>query len=903
MTAPRDARRRWTLFRMARELPESEREEFLRRACGDDHELFDELVRLVQSSAPEDFLASAAASPAPDLRHDQDDDPLLGARLDDFTLESVLGRGGMGTVYRARESGALDRLVAIKVVRRGVDTDQVLQRFHAEQTTLARLNHPALAAVHRAGSTPDGRPWFAMEFVPGRPLTEFCKAGDVSLRRRLALFIELCSAVQYIHQKGFIHRDLKPSNILVRDEDGAIKLIDFGIARALESAPDARLTQHTPSPGTPAYMSPEQLDENSDPDTRSDVYALGVVLYELLTGELPFGALQGPALSEAVRTRDPQTPSRRLAEPDNPVAALHPGWRGRLKGDFDWIVMKALARERDRRYSSAAALAEDLERALEHRPVMARPPARSYLVGRFVRRHPVAVTASLIGITALGVLSVLLWLRGEALQAALDQAVAERQRAEQISAFMLETFSAADPNENPGAELTARALLDQGRERLAEAGLEAPVRAQLLLTIANTYRRLGEFEAAQQTAEQALREIGERQERSDLELRAEILTSLTTVTRDRSNFAASADYARQALVARTRLFGENSLPVASSTAGLGYALLKLGRFDDAEPLLERAVAMHRELGADSDEIVPFDQLASLYVDRGRFEEAEALYRQALERTRRIHGANHPDTATRENNLATLYYRTGQLEDAARHYEQALEIQRRLLDPLHPNVLTVMNNLGALYNRIGDWNRAVELLEPALSGRREVLGEDHLEVAVTGFHLANALARLERAQEAESNYLQAIETMRQAAGPRDRRVGVLLNGLAEFQLEQGDATAAVESVGEALDINLDAWPDGHRTTAQSRLIAARVELALGRPETAAKLADEAFANFDQAPGQELAAAVSAATLALALHDLGRIERVGILRDRALAGLKDQPRYRELVARLNAMEHAR
>lgn len=869
MTESSSPNRLWMLFRQARDLPEHERDEFLHRACGNDNELLAELTRLVHSAPPDNFLEPKPGDQAvADQTHDSEADPLLGCQLGDFTIEAVIGKGGMGTVYRARESGALERIVAIKVVRRGSDTDSVLDRFRAEQATLARLTHPAIAPVHRAGTTPDGRPWFAMEFVDGLPLTDYCQSHDTSLDRRLALIIELCSAVQHIHQKGFIHRDLKPSNILVRLDDGAIKLIDFGIARALEVEPEARLTLVQRPLGTPAYMSPEQLDQSGDMDTRSDIYALGVVLYELLTGEHPHGQLQGRALTDAIRTRVPLTPSRRLAERENLIAVRHPGWRSRLKGDFDWIVLKSLERERERRYQTASGLADDLQRALEHRPVLARPPSRTYLASRFVRRHPLAVVTSVLGVSLLAALSVSLWLRGQALEIALERAVAERERAEQVSDFMLETFSAADPHENPGVELSARALLDQGRARLVDTQLEPPVRARLLLTIANTYRRLGLFDAAQDAAEQALNIIEDQPGRAASELRAEILASLTTVTRDRSDFAASADYSRQALTERKALFGPESLPVATSTAALGYALLKLGQFDSAEPLLERAIALHLELGADSDAIAPFDQLARLHVDRGRHDQAEALYRQALDRSRKIHGEKHPETATRENNLAVLYYRTGQLEQSARHYENALAIQRQLLDPLHPNVLTVMNNLGALYNRLGDSARAAEMLETALAGRRNVLGEDHLEVAVTGYHLANALRGMARAQEAESHYLKAIETMQGAVGASDRRVGVLLTGLAEFQLEQGNTGAARDTIESALKINLAGWPEGHGNTAHSRLIAAEVALAQARHATSATLARQAATDLARQPDMEHRLARARTTLDQALAAQGK-----------------------------------
>ncbi len=872
MTESSPPNRLWMLFCQARDLPEHERDEFLRRACGNDNELLAELTRLVHSAPPDDFLEPEHGDQGDSGQaHDSEADPLLGCQLGDFKIEAVIGKGGMGTVYRARESGALERVVAIKVVRRGSDTDSVLDRFRAEQATLARLTHPAIAPVYRAGMTPDGRPWFAMEFVDGLPLIDYCQSHDTPLDQRLALFIELCAAVQHIHQKGFIHRDLKPSNILVRRTDGAVKLIDFGIARALTVDPDSRLTRHQQPLGTPAYMSPEQLDDIEDLDTRSDIYALGVVLYELLTGEHPHGQLQGRALTDAIRTREPLTPSRRLAERENLIAARHPGWRSRLKGDFDWIVLKALACERERRYPTAAALADDLQRALEHRPVMARSPSRTYLAARFFRRHPVAVSASLIGVALLAALSISLWLSGHELERTLEQAVAERERAEQISDFMLETFSAADPHQHRGTELTASELLDQGRARAETLDAAPGVRASILLTMANSYRRLGQYDAAQETAKTALGVVGSSDERTMAEIRAEILASLTTLARDRSDYEASADYARQALAVRRQLFGDRAMPVVSSTSALGYALLKLGDFDAAEPLLQRAVDMYLELGVESDGVDPFQPLASLQIERGRFDQAKTSYRQSLQLSRRIHGPMHPETATRENNLAALFYRTGRLDQAAQHYENALAIQREVLDPLHPYLLTVMNNLGALYNRLGNHERALQILQETLDGRREALGDTHLEVAVTTYHLANALRGKDRRADAEIHYVRAIDIMRQAVGDSDRRVGVLLNGLAELQVEQDDLESAYLTLESALEINRLGWPEGHRTTAHSRVIAAEVGLARGEYARSEDLARLAIDDLKDSPGAEALLARARVAQEVALAELDQERR--------------------------------
>jgi len=890
MTDSDRTRHLWLLFRQARDLDPSDLDGWIANQCRGDSSLAEELRSLLAGSPADDFLESG---PVAQGTTGDESDPLPGAALGHYRIEQRIGAGGMGAVYRAREIGALEREVAVKVVRRGLDTEQLLARFRAEQATLARLSHPAVVPVHHAGITPDGRPWFAMELVAGKTINEHC--AGLGLEARLALFLALCDAVQHIHQKGLVHRDLKPSNILVRDEDDAVKLIDFGISRALAPDAGALRTVHGQPLGTPEYMSPEQCADSADVDTRSDIYALGVVLYELLTGERPFGQLHGQALTDAKQHSRPVAPSRVLTRSQRPGR----GWHRRLKGDFDWIVLKAMESERERRYQSAAALADDIQRALANRPIEARPPSRAYLTARFVRRHPVAVSASGIAVLILVAMSGALAWRGEQLQRALATAVTERERAEQVSTFMTEVFSAADPHRNSGAQMTARELLDQGRARLAASDLRPRVRAQLLLTMANTYRRLGLFDSALESARSALEASGEPVERDEHELLAEILTSLATLTRDRAEFKNSAAYAERALALRSELYGPESVQAANSLGALGYALLKAGEPARAEPLLERAVAIHQQVNETADEIAPFDQLASLYVQQGRFDEAETLYLQSVERSRRRFGEIHPETATRINNLAALYYRTGRLAESAAHYESALAIQRQLLDPLHPSLLTVMNNLGALHNRLGHHEQALDVLREALAGRRQALGEDHLEVAVTSYHLANALHGLERDTKAGRIYADAVRIMQAAAGPDDRRVGVLLNGLARFHLDSGNWSLAHETASDALRVNLAGWPERHRTPAISRLITARASLELQQPALAAQFARSAFDVLDSAAGAESQAALAAATLALALDQLGQSGSVQALRDQALAGLAGDPRHRSLVGRLEAI----
>ena len=873
--------RMWAIYHAAAGQSDDEREAFVAAECGEDDALAREVLAMLARRPPKGFMENG-----PSL---DEDDPLVGQQLDRYVIQDVIGEGGMGKVYLAHETGVLDRPVALKVVRRGIDTERVVRRFRAEQETLARLQHPAIAAVYHAGVTADGRPWFAMEYVDGVSITRYCREDAASLDQRINLILQVCEAVQHTHQKGVIHRDLKPSNILVQRDSNAIKLIDFGIARAIQTDSDAsRVTRQGQVMGTPEYMSPEQATDAGDVDTRSDVYSLGVVLYELLTGDRPFGDLKGTALNDALRTQDPVTPSQRLAAGNRDAAGVgidDPAqWRRRLKGDLDWVVMKALARNRDDRYASVAAFAADIRNALAHRPVAARPRGRAYLLGRFVRRHPLGVTATTAASFALVVLSVSLWMRGNELSAALTVAMQQRERAEQIAEFMTETFTAADPYEHGKMETTARDLLASGRERAETLDTDPVVRSVLLTTIANTWRRLGELDESQSAAEAALTAVEHLETQPALEARAEALTSLATVSREQARFELVVDYGQRALDLRRRLFGDTSSEVSAMMATLGYGWLQLGDYEKAEPLLTAAVQL-REQHPDADSLPPHFYLASLYSTQGRYTEAEPLYLETLAHAVRLYGPDHPETAAYQGNLAILYYRTGQYEEAARRYEAALAIHRAKLDDNHPNVLTLMNNLGALYNRMEDYERAKPLMEHVVAGRRESLGAEHMEVGVTIYHLANALTGLGELDAAEGHYRQALSIIGAAAGENDRRVGVVLNGMTRMLLKAHRNDEAVASARQAVRINESGWPAGHRTTAASHLYLGQALLATGALEEAGREAATALASLDDDVGGQLEAAQARGLMGLIALQQGDTEAAWPLLEQALARIAE------------------
>ena len=426
-------------------------------------------------------------------------------RIGPYEILGVLGRGGMGVVYHAAQHEPLHREVALKTVAEGLDAEKILQRFDAERQVLARMNHPSIANVYDAGFTEDGIPYFAMEYVNGPSLIEYCDSRGLEIEERIKLFSQACEAVFHAHQKGILHRDLKPSNILVAEVDGVplCKLIDFGIAKAIEASDEdrAQLTHAEEIVGTLAYLSPEQIEGNADIDVRTDVYSLGLVLYELLVGTLPHEpeSYRNWVAVAASQTEDPPTLSKRLLTLDDVLAAVAEArsttpsdLRKQLSGEPAWIVAKALERERDRRYETPLALAEDLERHLRNEPVAAGPPSAAYRARKFIRRHragvmgAAAVAVALVG----GIISTSVGLvRAREAEARAQE---EAATANQVSDFMVGLFQAGNPGGQEGNQVSAREILDRGVEEI-ETGLrgQPAIQGRLLLTMGRAYSGLG----------------------------------------------------------------------------------------------------------------------------------------------------------------------------------------------------------------------------------------------------------------------------------------------------------------------------------------------------------------------------------------------------------------------------
>ncbi len=810
--------RMWELFHEALALPPHERAELLERRSAGDAALRREVEQLIAAHAGEESFLAHPASLPPDTAEDDADstDPRIGDHVGAYRIVDVIGEGGMGIVFLAEQQEPLRRRVALKLVKLGMDTREIVARFETERQALALMSHPSIARVFDAGIGPGGRPYFVMEHVAGVPITQFCDEHRLTARERIELFLPVCLAIQHAHQKGIVHRDLKPSNVLVGfDADRPLpKVIDFGVAKAIHGLHGGPVphTEVGRLIGTPEYMSPEQAEMSPlDVDTRTDVYSLGAVLYELLTGTLPWdrGALSATDPAEIrrfLREQQPPRPSSRvgrLGEGARSIAERRRteprGLRALLAGDLDWILMKALEKDRTRRYAAASELAADLERHLRQEPVLACPPGAAYRLGKFVRRNRalVAGAAAVAATLVIGVVGT----AGQALRAtrAEQRARARAAEAEAVNAFLLDMLGQADPAINPsGREVTLRQVLDQAARRAPGAFPGQPgVEAEVERAIGSTYRSLGQLEAAETHVRAALR-LHETDPARDPERAGEARLALADVLLTRGEYVAAQEACDQA----GATFGaiDPAHPALVRVLRLrADARQFAGDLAGAAPLYEQALALVRRIHSEphADVAGVLAGQALLLKRLGRPAEALGLHEEAIRIYREIERGDDPNLAAGLANLATVYEDLGRIEDAERTVGEVLAIQRRLFGDEHHSVATTLNNLGNLELRRGDPARAESHLREALAMSRRLLGERHPQVSTVTDNLASALAAAGRHAEAEELYRAALALRREHEGEDHPGVTLSLNNLAALLRSKGDLDGAAAMFREVI----------------------------------------------------------------------------------------------------------
>jgi serine/threonine-protein kinase len=685
----------------------------------------------------------------------------LPASIGPYQPVRELGRGGMGVVYLARRAdGQFEQDVAVKLVRHGMESDEVRRRFLLERQLLARLQHPGIARLLDGGITADGRAWFALEYVQGVPLYDYCKDSALELDARLRLFLKVCEAVAYAHRNLVVHRDLKPGNILVTAA-GEPRLLDFGIAKLLEedAQPGEPHTRASLVLVTPEYGAPEQV-AGEPITTATDVYALGMILYELLTGKRPYDLSTRSPLEmyEVILNTQPTRPS--LATRGQRGDSV-PRWARELRGDLDIIVMTALAKAPDRRYPSAAALARDIERYLDGRPIEARADSVLYVTRKFLRRHWLpASAAALVLASLIGGLAAAAWQGGIASR--------EARRAESISTFLLDMLSSVDPSKAQGRDVTVREVLDEAARRLdaGEASVSGvpSVESAIRATVGSTYRALGQYEAAETQAVRALElsraALGESH--PDTVRR---MSELGDIYFEWGRIDEAERWYQEARRVASSAFGENHELAAHATTQLAGILFRRGDYAGAERELAHALEVSRSThGAESEQALLIQaRLASSIGAQGRLEESAVLLADTLAVQERVMGVRTRAALMTMGNLANVYQLLERYDEAVALGERAYAVAEEVLPADHPEMLETMGRLAALYFEADDNVKAEPLFEKALARHVEVLGEAHWRTLLVRANYAALLADTGRLDRALVEWSASIEGLSSSVG--------------------------------------------------------------------------------------------------------------------------------------------
>jgi non-specific serine/threonine protein kinase/serine/threonine-protein kinase len=782
------------------ERPAAERRTYLDQVCSQDSELRAEVESLLSAYSESDtllesFRLDSSAEPEPQT-----------SVIGPYRLLKELGVGGMGQVWLAEQTEPIRRQVALKLIRAGMYDSATVQRFKTERQSLAIMDHPAIAKVFDAGTTPAGQPYLVMEYVDGRPITDYCDSNKLTIRQRLRLFMRVCEGVQHAHQKAIIHRDLKPSNVLVAevDDQPMPRIIDFGLAKA--AAPlipgETLFTQAGTLVGTPGYMSPEQADPDAcDVDTRTDIYSLGVMLYELLTGVLPFDATEWKNrrkedVLRELRESDPVRPSTKMSA-DRETASKNASARNTdrrqlttlLRGDLDWITLKAIERDRDRRYSTVQDLVTDLQNHLENRPVTAHASSIGYRARKYVRRHAAGVSvaaAALAVVTGFGAM--------QAVQ--LRRVTRERDRADRVSEFMTNMFKVSDPSEARGNTITAREILDKSAKEI-DAGLtrDPELQARMLDVMGEVYENLGFFSRAHELLAHAV-DLCQQNLGSNHPDTIHAQSDLAWNLMESGRYKEAEKLQRELVQRARRVLGAEHPETLLLTNRLAGTLVSLSKNAESEALYREVFEIRsRRIGPLDREtlMVAFDLALAIY-QQGRNAEAEKLLRDTLRKQQQVLGGDHPDTLKCMRALAQVLDDESQFSDSEALSRQTVGMEQRVFGQGHPETLRSMHNLALTLDEEHKFSESETLYRQILAMKRQISGSE----------LTPTLEGLGLVLSHEQHYSEAEPLFREAIGIAQKSERSFDEGNAWFYFACGAAVAgrrndAIEYLGKALDL--------------------------------------------------------------------------------------------------------
>ncbi len=888
-----------TLFKEILELDYDSRVTRLNNVRDTDEELFREIQSLLAADADHTSILDGFALESIDISGLFSPD---GTRVGPFEIERLIGSGGMGNVYLAkRVEGGFEQTVALKLIKYGMDTEQILRRFESERRILARLQHPNIARLVDGGIKNDGRPWFAMDYVKGEPIDDYCNGKDLEIEKRLTLFLTVLSAVHYAHRNLIVHRDLKPQNIIVHQDGDSVqvKLLDFGIARLLTEEEDqTELTKEGVRPMTRNYASPEQL-KGELVTTASDIYSLGVILYELLTGRRPYeqGELSSGEFEKLICTSEPTKPSQAVSKGAEKVGmgpdkTQKKSLKKQLAGDLDMICLKALRLEPERRYNTTDQFAEDIKRYLTQQPVLARPVSKRYLAQKFIRRHTVGVIATMLLLLSLvgGIVAFAWQYRVAALER--DRAQREADTATEIAGFLQGLFEVADPAISRGDTITARQLLERGSRQIEQELAEQPmVLARMLDVLGNVYFSLWMLEESESMFEKSLNI--RQKEKSTSEGSLEVATSLYNLGRVstvKGAFDRADSMLSQTLVIRQSALEENHSDIAKTLVAIAQLQNKRGKYETAEKKYFEALSMLELSQDDKDSGLQIagikNNIGDLFRETGEFERSETYLRQALEYNRDYYKGDHPSLGANMNNLAMVLAGLAKYKEAKELFLASMEMYKRLYGEMHPKTALSMNNYSGFlkdreeyieaetyqrqaldifleklgedhpyipmcYNNLanlrddqGDYETAGEYHEKALERYRAIYGSEHDNVANSLSNLGSLRLNQERYKEAESHFREALRIDSKAFGEAHPYVAMDYQSVGITLFELGKYTEAEEHLVKSVALNKTVLGETHPNTAIAKGELGRLLLKTGRLEEAEKVLREVLALHEK-----------------------------------------------------------
>jgi serine/threonine protein kinase/tetratricopeptide (TPR) repeat protein len=816
-----------SLFHEAADLPPTEQRAFLEIQCGDDPALMGDVLALLQEDAQGTSLLDDGIA---EVAHQIFDDPAMVSlpfrEFGPYRITKAIGEGGMGVVYLA-EREDLGSLVAIKILRDAWMSPARRERFALEQRTLAQLNHPSIARLYDADTSPEGTPFFVMEYVEGVPFTEYCHRHECSVQERLELFRAVCEAVLYAHQHAVIHRDLKPSNILVK-EDGTVRLLDFGIAKHLESlgeSVDQTITGLRLM--TPAYAAPEQI-RGEQVGIHTDVYSLGVILYELLSGRPPFDlSNRTPAQAEKVLTEQEAEKPSAAAERNAalPESRAHVAFATKTAwSDLDVLCLTAMHKDAQRRYRSVEALIRDIDHYLKGEPLEARPDTASYRLRKFVARNRRAVAAGVSVFAVVVGMVVFFTLR---LAKARDAALAEAARTQRIQRFMINLFQGGDESAGPADDLRVVTLVERGVHEAQSLSADPKERAELLYHFGGIYEQLGKLDNADSLLNSALEQRKSLFGQDSAEV-AESLAALGELRSNQAQYNQAEKLLRQSLEMSKRHLSSNHPAIGKATSALGEVMEARGNYEQAIKVLNEAVQIQSAPGGvPTDLAVSVTDLANCHFYLGHYDISESLNQRALAMDRQLYGEHHPNVAEDLINLGAIQTERQRFDETERDYRQALDIVQSFWGKDHPETASVMSLLGRVLVKEGRLNEASGVLQQALSVEERAYPKMHPRIAGTLGELGKIAQQRGNLDEAEVDFTRMADIYRSVYNGKHYYIGVALGNLGGVYMDRKQYVRAEQFYRQALQQYAGTLPAGHENVGMGRILLGRALLRQNR----------------------------------------------------------------------------